>query len=350
MAKKIHYRKGIILVIAESTYGTDPRSGTPTWGTDEIYVEDVTVTVEQAPIERPGIQPYRQGLKGAAGLKRTTLAFSAEVAPITVSAGTERPTIDALLRASGFAVSTSTGGDPKLVTYTSKSGNHGSATVYALLFNEDWSDALKMVFTGCRFNPIFRWFPSERFMVRFEGQARDCTESDHAAGVDASHTYTLPTPTLGGSATCTLTELGADTAYPSDLDLIGCEINMEMNPVVAPGLRGANGIHQILLRPQSHPTVNLQLYATEHAGWDPATYQANVTTINAILARPSPAVAGNFVRATFNGMIRARPLQDTDGSAAWGLNLGLVYPEASSDGGGLKPSDSHLVIDFGTKS
>lgn len=350
MTDRIKYRRGVILVRAESTYGTDPFSGTPSFGSGyELYVENWESDIEYEPIVREGLQPHRQQLLPAQGAGTFPLRFDCEVSPFTVVDANSRPKIGPLLGAAGLAPTASVAGDPKTITYKDTDYGQESVTVYALLYNESADDGIMVIYTGCRFNWRLVAAPKERWLISFEGNAAAGAESDVGAGPSASIAYQLPRPLNGGGAVCSLVELGADTSY--SLGLVRAEFSGNTNPTEVLELTGDGGIGEVALPGSGHLTAQVVIRTTVRGTFDPALYQRQVTPLVLSIGQPNPASAGNYVSIGCTTVIQTRPMESGDAELAnWNLGLALISPESGGDGGGLVPVNGVFSLVFGTKS
>ena len=349
MTDKIKYRRGVILARIEGTYGTDPFSGTPAFGSGyELYVENWESDIEYEPIAREGLQPHRQQLKPAQGNGTFPLKFDVEVSPATIEDGNSRPKIDPILQACGLVATASVGGDPKTITYKDKDSPQASCTIIAILYNESADDGIMVIYTGCRFDWTLKMASRERWMLSVSGFAAYGAESDIGAGPSGSIAYLLPKPLVGGGASCTISEVDADTSY--SLDVVSLEVRGNNAPVERLALSGVQGIAEIAIPGGGHLQATLAIRATSRATFNPASYQKEVTALSVAVAQPNPATAGNYCQVSFLSVIRTRPIAEDNQLANWNLALDLISPEATSDGGGLVPVNGVFTWVFGTKA
>ena len=129
-------RKRVILIEAESSYGTDP---TPT-ATDVVLVTDLTITPQSSDVvNRDVVRPYLGSSEQLLANTRVECTFSVELAG-SGTAGTA-PRYGSALKATGLSETVSSGTS---VTYAPVSSSFSSVTIH---YNVD---GVRHKVTGCR--------------------------------------------------------------------------------------------------------------------------------------------------------------------------------------------------------
>ena len=129
-------RKRVILIEAESSYGTDP---TPA-ATDVVLVRDLSITPQSSDVvNRDVVRPYLGASEQLLANTRVECTFSVELAG-SGTAGTA-PRYGSALKACGFSETVSSGTS---VTYAPVSSSFTSVTIH---YNVD---GVRHIVTGCR--------------------------------------------------------------------------------------------------------------------------------------------------------------------------------------------------------
>ena len=135
-------RKRVILIEAESSYGTDP---TPS-ATDVVLVRDLSITPQSSDVvNRDVVRPYLGASEQLLANTRVECTFSVELAG-SGTAGTA-PRYGSALKACGMAEAITdevSGGGNDTVTYTPISASFPSITIH---YNVD---GVRHIVTGCR--------------------------------------------------------------------------------------------------------------------------------------------------------------------------------------------------------
>jgi hypothetical protein len=129
-------KKSVLLVKAETVYGTDPTPG-PT--TDALLVNDANIKEAFGVVERTAQWSFLDTLPSVLGEQYVELSFKVDICG-SGTPGTG-PRVGALLKACGLAATNSPGVSD---TYTVSSGSHVSVTIYLYM------DGRQYVVTGCR--------------------------------------------------------------------------------------------------------------------------------------------------------------------------------------------------------
>ena len=131
-------RKRVILIEAESSYGTDP---TPA-ATDVVLVRDLSITPQSSDVvNRDVVRPYLGASQQLLANTRVECTFSVELAG-SGTAGTA-PRYGSALKACGFSETVASGTS---VTYEPISASFSSVTIH---YNVD---GVRHIVTGCRGN------------------------------------------------------------------------------------------------------------------------------------------------------------------------------------------------------
>jgi len=129
-------RKRVILIEAESSYGTDP---TPA-ATDVVLVRDLSITPQTSDVvSRDVVRPFLGAFQQLLANTRVEVTFSVELAG-SGTAGTS-PRYGSALKACGFSETVASGTS---VTYEPISANFSSVTIH---YN---TDGVRHIVTGCR--------------------------------------------------------------------------------------------------------------------------------------------------------------------------------------------------------
>ena len=129
-------RKRVILIEAESSYGTDP---TPS-ATDVVLVRDLSITPQSSDVvNRDVVRPYLGASEQLLANTRVECTFSVELAG-SGTAGTA-PRYGSALKACGFSETVASGTS---VTYAPISSSFSSVTIH---YNVD---GVRHIVTGCR--------------------------------------------------------------------------------------------------------------------------------------------------------------------------------------------------------
>ena len=129
-------RKRVILIEAESSYGTDP---TPA-ATDVVLVRDLSITPQSSDVvNRDVVRPYLGASEQLLANTSVECTFSVELAG-SGTAGTA-PRYGSALKACGFSETVSSGTS---VTYAPISSSFSSVTIH---YNVD---GVRHIVTGCR--------------------------------------------------------------------------------------------------------------------------------------------------------------------------------------------------------
>ena len=129
-------RKRVILIEAESSYGTDP---TPA-ATDVVLVRDLSITPQSSDVvNRDVVRPYLGASQQLLANTRVECTFSVELAG-SGTAGTA-PGYGSALKACGFSETVASGTS---VTYEPISASFSSVTIH---YNVD---GVRHIVTGCR--------------------------------------------------------------------------------------------------------------------------------------------------------------------------------------------------------
>ena len=265
-------RKRVILIEAESSYGTDP---TPS-ATDVVLVRDLSITPQSSDVvNRDVVRPYLGASQQLLANTRVECTFSVELA----GSGTRgtAPRYGSALKACGFSETVSSGAS---VTYEPISASFSSVTIH---YNVD---GVRHVVTGCRgtfaINAAVGEIPSIDFT--FTGIYNAPTD------------VALPSVTYGNQATPLIFKNGNTTSFQL-LSYAGALMNLTMdvgNSIVYRELVG--GTKEVLLTDRAangSVTIEAPLTGTKDyfaAALTDATL-GNLTVTHG-------TAAGNIVRVT----------------------------------------------------
>jgi|GEM_PF-1660128 len=156
MAEPYLSQDSLLLIKAESTYGTDP---TPAAADDAVHAYDVAVSPVAATVSDRNVLTGRRGARGRRVAEaRRTVAFGVELAG--AGGAGDVPAWGAIAKACGLSETITAETD---VVYAPASAGHGSL---AALFYSD-GDAAKVL--GLRGNATLRFTPNAEPMLMVEG-------------------------------------------------------------------------------------------------------------------------------------------------------------------------------------
>jgi len=323
----------------ESSY-----DGTPTLGVGTvIYLESFSSTVSHNMKPRNGMSPFAPGFKPYPTL--TTGEFSGQcfISPVTLTVGTERPTIEPILRMVGFeAAAAATPSGSKTVTYNMRAHGQGSAALKHTEYDSTDAETNTTTMTGCRAQGTIKLVGDGAGTIDFAGQAATTTKTG-VSGSPPTLTYAGDCPIVGGAGTVTLTELGGDAVASGLLH----DAEFTFYPVSPANGLGARVIN---MRPAGGGMeANLTLEQESQSDWDPYAFALAKTAVNMHIALPAPAAGGDSVE--FDALLCIMDVSSEDGPAGnlvWSLSCIVIFPEVGSDGGGIAPVEDVFSITYRT--
>tara|TARA_B100001989_G_scaffold207491_1_gene156314 strand:+ start:398 stop:1330 length:933 start_codon:yes stop_codon:yes gene_type:complete len=216
-------RKRVILIEAESSYGTDP---TPA-ATDVVLVRDLSITPQSSDVvNRDVVRPYLGASEQLLANTKVECTFSVELAG-SGTAGTA-PRYGSALKACGFSETISSGTS---VTYAPISSSFTSVTIH---YNVD---GVRHIVTGCRGTFVINAAVGEIPSIDFSFTGIYNAPTDTA----------LPSVTYGNQATPLIFKNGNTTGFQL-LSYSGALMNLTMdvgNSIVYRELVG--GTKEVLL-------------------------------------------------------------------------------------------------------
>ena len=216
-------RKRVILIEAESSYGTDP---TPS-ATDVVLVRDLSITPQSSDVvNRDVVRPYLGASEQLLANTKVECTFSVELAG-SGTAGTA-PRYGSALKACGFSETISSGTS---VTYAPISSSFTSVTIH---YNVD---GVRHIVTGCRGTFVINAAVGEIPSIDFSFTGIYNAPTDTA----------LPSVTYGNQATPLIFKNGNTTGFQL-LSYSGALMNLTMdvgNSIVYRELVG--GTKEVLL-------------------------------------------------------------------------------------------------------
>ena len=197
-------RKRVILIEAESSYGTDP---TPA-ATDVVLVRDLSITPQSSDVvNRDVVRPYLGVSQQLLANTRVECTFSVELAG-SGTAGTA-PRYGSALKACGFSETVSSGTS---VTYAPISSSFSSVTIH---YNVD---GVRHIVTGCRGTFVINAAVGEIPSIDFTFTGIYNAPTDTA----------LPSVTYGNQATPLIFKNGNTTGFQL-LSYSGALMNLTMD-------------------------------------------------------------------------------------------------------------------------
>ena len=197
-------RKRVILIEAESSYGTDP---TPA-ATDVVLVRDLSITPQSSDVvNRDVVRPYLGASEQLLANTKVECTFSVELAG-SGAAGTA-PRYGSALKACGFSETVSSGTS---VTYAPVSASFTSVTIH---YNVD---GVRHIVTGCRGSFVINAAVGEIPSIDFSFTGIYNAPTDTA----------LPSVTYGAQATPLIFKNGNTSGF-SLLSHSGALMNLSMD-------------------------------------------------------------------------------------------------------------------------
>ena len=330
--------RGYILIKAESTYGVDPTHAI----TDARRIVNWEGQAKAIMEPRTALAPFRGGLRMIKTAQENT--FSGE-APLTIfnvpTSDSTSPQEDPALIMCGFTRVWDTG-PPDTITYTCRSQGHGSVAIEEYFFDDAHADGIAWQFLGCRADWSVDFAPSATTMLKFTGEAKTGTQlaGDHTP--DGALTYTEDCDIVGDTWVVTLTELEGDTSFGGAVIEGALAGNMELKR--QPGMTGTVGPARIVLNPQAGVSLSLLVDQVTDGDWDPTLQQADCDGSAGMMLVTLVSTNTNLVTFSLTcSLSELELIGDQDGRRAWRLNHTGAWPEASADGGGLKPADNLTI-------
>ena len=265
-------RKRVILIEAESSYGTDP---TPA-ATDVVLVRDLSITPQSSDVvNRDVVRPYLGASQQLLANTRVECTFSVELAG-SGTAGTA-PRYGSALKACGFSETVSSGTS---VTYEPISASFSSVTIH---YNVD---GVRHIVTGCRGTFVLNAAVGEIPSIDFTFTGIYNAPTDTA----------LPSVTYGNQATPLVFKNGNTSGF-SLLSYSGALMNITMdlgNSLVYRELVG--GTKEVLITDRA-ANGSVTIEAPTLAQKDYFVAALADTTLGNITVTHGTA-AGNIVRVT----------------------------------------------------
>lgn len=332
-----------------SSYGVDPTLA----DANAMEAFDVDLIARYANIDRPAQTSHAPGLPGVKTTFDGPWRLKTYLAPRTVASDSDLPLCDALLRAIGFGLTSSTGGANKTQTYTRLHAGHGSAAMDWTYSNDAQDDSIRVKLLGCRGTGKLMIPGDGPWELQAEGNSASGTEARTTAGPASGLDYDgllVDTAVVGGANVARLYQYNGNTNYATSLaPLHSAEFDLGMNPQI---LRGING-GQVRLVPVAMGG-KLVVEIDDLDVFDPRALQDAGTVIEVTIYSSdltwtdlTPAVSGSFLlfRAPFTirDAVRATNL----GIRVWELDLRGAYLEAGNDNGGRDPAN-YGVLQWGT--
>ena len=265
-------RKRVILIEAESSYGTDP---TPA-ATDVVLVRDLSITPQSSDVvNRDVVRPYLGASEQLLANTKVECTFSVELAG-SGAAGTA-PRYGSALKACGFSETVSSGTS---VTYAPVSASFTSVTIH---YNVD---GVRHIVTGCRGSFVLNAAVGEIPSIDFTFTGIYNAPTDTA----------LPSVTYGAQATPLIFKNGNTSGF-SLLSHSGALMNMSMdvgNEIVYRELVG--GTKEVLITDRAaNGSVTIEAPALAQKAYFTA---ALTDTALGNLTVTHGTAAGNIVRVT----------------------------------------------------
>lgn len=299
-------RKRVILAKIETTYGTDP---TPTGAANAILVRNLNITPQDADfVDRDLVRPYLGRSEQLPAAIRASIDFEVELAG-SGTAGTA-PGCDGLLRACGFAATTSAGVS---VTYAPVSSGFESATIYLN------NDGVLHKLTGARGTVSFSLKVKDVPVMKFQFTGIYNTVTDTA----------LPAPTYTAFQTpLTVTNVNTTPFTLHGYSAVLSELQLDItNSIVHRTLVGGS---EAVLITDREPQGSLTVEATTVAAKDWWTLGKNATL--GVLDITHGTAAGNKVQIVSNRVQLTKPAyQDMDGVSMLQFGANFIPSTAGND-------------------
>jgi len=319
--------RGDCRVAVESTYN----GSTTLTAADALYFETVTAKVDDNVATREGQSPYGPGHK--AYTTSTTGEFAGQVLLETFTlGGANKPDIDPLLQMVGFDAGTYSGAGPAYaLKYILLAHGHKSAKMEQREF--DVSNALNTLttMTGLRGQGTIKLVGKGAATLDFAAKASVSTKVNEASGPSVL-TLANTQPAVGGAGKVTLTRLTGGAAFAGIL----YDVEFTLYPT-----QESEGLASrvISIRPGGK-AVGIKLSMDQQAlgTFDMHALRAAGTGLTLHIELPLAGSGVNNIE--IDSTIQLVKVGDADGPAGnkiWSVEAIAIFPQVSSDGGGVVP-------------
>lgn len=331
--------RGYVWVKEESTYGSNPSLTVA----NVIYVEDWEAVHKPINRRRTGLSPKPSGWRP----QYVDAEFSAKGKvefPLVSVAGTDSitPSFEPILRATGWGPRVHAAGSPNTITYTLLGGNHGSCAFEEYFFDEAEADGKGWRLLGCRGDWVVNIVDGEPTFYEFDvmgmGNSAQIT-SGLTPSASADYPFGSERSAIGGKWTAAFTSIDNSTSF--DGRIINATLRGNMNPQKQRGLNGTVGPQAVKCAPGAFE-CDLTVVQVADGDWDPedrldsASGDASAMTVTLTQSHGGDAAIFSFTA----GFEDLEIIADEAGYRAWRLKHSNMYPEVSSDGGGVRPADN----------
>ncbi len=335
--------RGDFRVAIESSYN----NSTTLTKSNAIYLETVAIKSSAGSAPRAGISPWGPGWKSYSTTKTGELTGQALLSTYTLASAATLPAEDPLLQMIGFDAGTGAGAtgsfNRKYVLLA-----HGHKSVKCELREYDSGDALNTLttLTGVRAAGVIKLVGKGAATLDFTGQSSVNTKVNEAKGpghADNQLAITQVQPAVGGAGLVTITELAGPTVFAGIL----YDAEFTLYPIlVAEGLAS----RVVTIRPAGVAVgIKMTLDAQALSTFDAHALLAAETALSYHIELPQAASGVNNLE--IDGTMQFKEVSDDDGPAGnrvWGIDAMAVFPQVSSDGGGVVPVQDVFSVTYRT--
>jgi hypothetical protein len=213
-------KKSVLLVKAETTFGTDP---TPSETLNSIIVSDAEIKENIEAVERNAHWAYLGTIPSLKGMQTAEVTFKVDL--YGSGSMNTAPRVGALLKACGLAETVNSGSN---VTYQPTSSSIGSCTIYF------WKDGRRYIVTGCRGD----------MKVTFDAGKFATAEFTMSGAYSAPAVVANPTCTYESTAKTPPVCLSANFTYNAKTTLITKSVELALGNTLAKkvSLSAASGV------------------------------------------------------------------------------------------------------------
>ena len=337
--EKLPVGRGQFSAITESTYGTNPT------GAVAIYAETFTVDVNDNIKQRQGPSPFGPGFKGFKTVRSAAFAGQIYVAAEPQTDGTQPSVIEPILALVGFGAGVAS--TPTVFaqrTFNLLPHNQLSTTIEYIDWDEADANGVITTLLGCRAQGTIKVVGGEAVTLDFAGQAQTATVGNWGIGT-TSVTYVLDRPAVGGDGKVTISEIIGDTAYVGLL----YDAEFSLYPVsVAQGV----GTRVVEMRPGGVAvgvTLTMEQQTLDDFDIHALIAAGTALSINIELGEIFSIGDDAIVFELTCQMLTAVSADGPAGNKVWTITAQAIYPEVTTDGGGLVTVSSIFSMAMKTK-
>ena len=341
--------RGYIYVKKESTYDTALTVAT----TDRLYVENLSVSLEQDDNPRSGISTgHPGGWMSDPGVKRLPYSFDCDIRMATIASANDAdaPNVDPLLQVPFTRVSNST---DKTHTYFLAPFNHGSNWIQMGSIDTVNTDSNVWVLPGCRHAMTFQFTPGLPMRISVSGEGLYSSNASVANGSGApTLTYPSDKPMIARASTAKVIDLSDDSLYgggtlgtpTNTVKIRDLSLDLGFSVTGDPAISGTSGLGRIRIVP-GQVVWNMEVEQVDVDDWDPYTLRDGAQALELNFVFAQPGAAGNTMQVVGYGQIVGSISEQVadNGLKTWGLTIHGRYPTDAS-AAGAPPADPAVGV------